>query len=202
MVLTLPSDILISMTIKAVIFDLGGVLLRTADFKPRDQLAARMNMSRHKQAQRGEITIQEHWDILRHTLHYSKEEFKELLDEFFARDEIDGDLIETIRKLHQTYKTALLSNAWNDLRQTLHERWKLDGLFDELIISAEVKMVKPDPRIYHLAVDRLGVMPSEAVFIDDMAVNVEAARKEGLRAIWYCDTQQTMDLLNAYLSTE
>jgi epoxide hydrolase-like predicted phosphatase len=209
-----PSDILISMTIKAIIFDLGGVLLRTIDSTPRDQLAARLKMTRYEleelifggesgeRAQRGEITIQEHWETLRQGLHYSPSEFKELLDQFFARDEIDGQLVETIRKLHQTYKTALLSNAWNDLRQTLHERWNLDGLFDELIISAEVKMVKPDPRIYHLALDRLGVTPSEAVFIDDMADNVEAARKEGLRAIWYQDTQQTMDSLNGYLSTE
>ena len=202
------------MTIKAIIFDLGGVLLRTADFSARDQLAARLGMNRYaleelifggesgEKAQRGEITIQEHWETLRHALHYSPSQFKVLLDEFFARDEIDSDLVETIRRLHHTYKIALLSNAWDDLRQTLQERWNIDGLFDELIISAEVKMVKPDPRIYHLAVEKLGVLPAEVVFIDDMAVNVEAARKEGLHAIWFQDTQQTMDLLNGYLSVQ
>ncbi len=202
------------MTIKAIIFDLGGVLLRTVDFSPRDQLAARLGMKRYEleelvfggesgeRAQRGEITIQEHWETLRHELHYSTTEFKALLDEFFARDEIDSEIVETIRKLRQTYKIALLSNAWDDLRQTLHERWNIDGLFDELIISAEVKMVKPDPRIYHLAVEKLGVLPAEAVFIDDMAQNVEAARIEGLHAIWFQDTQQTMDSLNGYLSSQ
>ena len=90
-----------------------------------------------------------------------------------------------IRKLHPRYKVGLLSNAWDDLRQTLHERWNIDGLFDEMIISAEVKMVKPDPRIFHLAVERLGVQPAEAIFIDDIAENVEAARREGLFAIQY-----------------
>ncbi len=200
------------MTIKAVIFDLGGVLLRTADYSPRDHLAARLNMSRHEleefifggvsgeQAQLGEITIQEHWENLRYQLHHSPEEFKALLEQFFARDEIDAALIETIQKLHQTYMTALLSNAWDDLRKTLHERWNIDGLFDELIISAEVKMVKPDPRIFRLVLERLGIQPFEAVFIDDVSENVEAAKKEGLLTIRFRNTQQTLVELNEFLS--
>jgi glucose-1-phosphatase len=199
-------------TIKAVIFDLGGVLLRTADYSPRDHLAARLDMNRHEleefifggesgaRAQLGSITIQEHWENLRGQLQQSPEEFELLLEEFFARDEIDVVLIETIRKLHQTYKTALLSNAWDDLRQTLHARWNIDGMFDELIISAEVKMVKPDPRIFHLAVDKLSVQPYEAVFIDDVGENVDAASKEGLFSIRFRNTQQTVDELNELLS--
>jgi epoxide hydrolase-like predicted phosphatase len=200
------------MTIKAIIFDLGGVLLRTTDFSTRERLATRMGITRPKleelifggvsgkQAQSGEITIQEHWDNLRRQLNCSTQEFAVLLEEFFARDEIDSILIETIQKLHLTYKTALLSNAWDNLRQTLHERWNIDGLFDELIISAEVKLMKPDPRIFHLAVERLGVEPDQAVFIDDTAENVWAARNEGLHAIRYRNTQQTIDELNRVLS--
>lgn len=187
-------------------------MLRTTDFSPRERLAARLGMSRYEleelifggesgeRAQRGEITIQEHWENLRRQLNYSPQEFAALLEEFFAHDEIDSILIETIQKLHRTYKTALLSNAWDDLRRTLHERWNIDGLFDELIISAEVKMVKPDPRIFHLMVERLGIAPDEAVFIDDIAENVQAAKKEGLHAIRYRDTQQALDELNGILS--
>jgi epoxide hydrolase-like predicted phosphatase len=200
------------MAIRAIIFDLGGVLLRTADFSAREQLAARLGMSRAElevlifggasgeRAQRGEISIQEHWENLCRQLNCSPQEFTTLLEEFFAHDEIDHTLIESIKKLHRTYKTALLSNAWDDLRQMLHKRWNIDGLFDELIISAEVKMMKPDPRIFHLAVDRLGVQPAEAVFIDDIEENVEAACKEGLFAIHFRDTRQAIDELNDYLS--
>ncbi len=213
-VLPPPSDILILMTIKAIIFDLGGVLLRTADFSPRERLAARLGMARSEleefifggesgeRAQKGEITIQEHWENLRRQLNSSPQEFKAILDEFFSCDDLDLVLIDSIQKLHQSYKIALLSNAWDDLRQTLHERWNINGLFDELIISAEVKMVKPDPRIFHLALERLKVLPSEAVFIDDITENVEAARKVGLHAIHYHDTQHTLDELNGYLSQE
>ena len=212
MVLPPSSDILICMTIRAIIFDLGGVLLRTADFSPRENLAGRLHMSRYaleefifggesgNRAQKGEITIQEHWENLRRQLDYSPQEFKALLDEFFAHDEIDSALIKYLRKQHRTYKTALLSNAWNDLRQVITTKWHFEDVFDIMIISAEVKMVKPDPRIFHLAVERLGVQTSEAVFIDDVKENIEAARKEGLLAIHYQNTQQTLDELNHYLS--
>jgi putative hydrolase of the HAD superfamily len=107
-----------------------------------------------------------------------------------------------IKKLHPTYKVGLLSNAWDDLRQTMHTRWDIDGLFDELIISAEVGIVKPDPRIFHLALERLSVQPAESVFIDDILTNVEAARQEGLVAIHFQDTRQTLADLQVLLDAD
>ena len=74
------SVILIYMTIKDIIFDLGGVLLRTANFMPRESLAAHLNMDRHEleefifggesgdKAQRGEISVQQHWETLQRQL--------------------------------------------------------------------------------------------------------------------------------------
>ena len=189
------SVILIRMTIKAIIFDLGGVLLRTADFSPRDRLAARLGMNRHAleefvfggesgdRAQRGEITVQKHWENLRGKVKCSPKDFKDLLDEFFAQDELDDELIEYVRWLHKSYKTALISNAWDDLRQVIDERWHFEDAFDAMIISAEVKLAKPDPRIFQLALDRLGVKASQAIFVDDMQCNIDGARTAGLHTI-------------------
>jgi glucose-1-phosphatase len=183
------------MTIKAIIFDLGGVLLRTADFSPRDRLAARLGMSRYEleelvfggesgdRAQRGEISVGEHWRILQQKLNCSPDEFRAMLGEFFDQDEIDDGLLSYIRKLHQSYKTALLSNAWDDLRQVIAEKWHFEDAFDTMVISGEVGMAKPDPRIFKLALDRLGVEAQQAIFIDDMQRNVEGARQAGLQAI-------------------
>ena len=122
-----------------------------------------------------------------------------MLDVFFGQDQLDDELMDYIRRLHQTYKTALLSNAWDDLRQTLHQRWNIAGLFDTMIISAEVKIGKPDPRIFHLAVEHLEVQPAEAVFVDDVYENVEAARREGLQAMQYQALDQTLDELKRLL---
>jgi epoxide hydrolase-like predicted phosphatase len=190
------------MTIRAIIFDLGGVLLRTADFTPREQLASRMGMTRHEleefifggesgnHAQAGDITVRQHWENLRHRLNFSAEQFETLIDEFFGCDELDGELVDYVRELHKDHRTALLSNAWDDLRQIIAERWHFEDAFDSIIISAEVGLVKPDPRIYHLALECLGVEAGQAVFVDDFQRNVEAAQEVGLHGIHFQSPQQ------------
>jgi len=190
------------MTITAIIFDLGGVLLRTADFSPREQLAARLGMNRHEleefifggesgnQAQRGAITVKEHWENLRQQLNYSPQDFKALLDEFFAQDRLDQELIAYVRWLHKTFNTALLTNAWDDLRNFITEKWHLEDAFNTIIISAEVKLAKPDPRIFRLILERLEVEASQAIFIDDMQRNVEGAEAVGLHGIQFQTPQQ------------
>lgn len=207
-----PSDILICMTIKAIIFDLGGVLLRTADFSPRDSLAIRLGMSRHEledfifggesgeRAQRGEITVQEHWENLQLQINCSPQDFKALLDEFFAKDELDQELIGYVRTLHKTYKTALLSNAWDDLRQVIAEKWNFEDAFDTMIISAEVNLAKPDPRIFLLALERLSVDADQAIFVDDFQTNVDGAMAVGLHGIHFHTAQQMRSDLDQLLN--
>jgi epoxide hydrolase-like predicted phosphatase len=200
------------MAIKAIIFDLGGVLLRTADFSPRDHLADRLGMSRHElegfifggesgdQAQRGEISVEEHWQNLRQKLNCSQQDLQALLDEFFAQDELDQELVNYIRKLRQTYKTALLSNAWGNLRKMVADRWHFEDAFDVMIISAEVGIVKPDPRIFHLILVKLGVQPHQAVLVDDMLRNVEGAQAVGMQAIQFHSLPQVKDELEGLLN--
>jgi len=201
-------------TIRAIIFDLGGVLLRTADFTPRERLAKRLGMDRHAleelifggesgdRAQKGEISVQQHWENLAVQLGYSIQEINSLVDEFFANDVLDLELLDYIRVLHHHYKTALLSNAWDDLRQVITKRWHIEDAFDEMIISAEAGMVKPDRRIFQVAGERLGVEADQAVFVDDMQRNVTGARQVGIVAIWFQTPQQMQfeleQLLNGY----
>ncbi len=206
------SDILSRMTIKAIIFDLGGVLLRTANYSSRDQLADRLGMSRHAleefifggesgdRAQRGEITVREHWEVLRKRINCSPEEFQALLDQFFAQDELDQDLVSYVRKLHKSYKTALLSNAWDDLRQVIAQKWHFEDAFDSMIISAEVKLAKPDPRIFKLALERLGVGAGEAILVDDFPRNVKQAKALGLHVIRFQTASQMRSEMDGLLN--
>lgn len=200
------------MKIRAVIFDFGGVLVRMVDDRPRLKLAEQLGIPLSKlddlvyfsesaqTASRGEINVGMHWEAVRETLGIQPGAMAGFLEQYWSADDVNWKLLDYIRSLHPRYKVGLLSNAWDDLRQTLHKRWNIDGLFDELVISAEVKLVKPDPRIFRLALERLSVQPAEAVFIDDIAENVEAAQKEGLVAFQYIDLQKTLDVLNQYLS--
>jgi epoxide hydrolase-like predicted phosphatase len=200
------------MNIKAVIFDLGGVLLRTEDFSVRERLAERLNMDRHEleefifggesgnKAQRGEISVEQHFEDLRYQIGCSPQEFQEIIDEFFSQDKLDEPLVHLVRHLHKKYKTALLSNAWDDLRQVIAERWHFEDAFDAMIISAEVGVAKPDPKIFRLALDQLGVAARQAIFVDDFPRNVEAAKTIGLQAIRFQTPQQLRDDLKLLLN--
>jgi putative hydrolase of the HAD superfamily len=92
--------------------------------------------------------------------------------------------IELIRRLRPGYRTAILSNADQTLRTRIMESdtGVLD-LFDEFICSAEVQMAKPEPGIYRLAAERLGLPPADCVFVDDVERNVAAARAVGMEGV-------------------
>ena len=196
---------------RAVIFDFGGVLVTMTDDRPRIKLAQSLGVplarldelvffSQTAQlASLGEISVKEHWQAVGNALGIPAAEIPAFLEEYWSADDVNWRLLDYIRSLAPRYKVGLLSNAWDDLRQTLHNRWNIAVLFDEIIVSAEVGMVKPDPRIYHMALDRLGVQPDEAIFIDDMPANVEAARREGMTGIQYRDTEQVLKELETLL---
>jgi glucose-1-phosphatase len=189
-------------SIRAIIWDLGGVLVRTEDFNPREQLAANLGMSRAEletlvfsgssgsRAQNGEIDVAQHWENVREKLMLSSREISAFQDKFWSGDRLDKTLIDYIRSLRGSYRTALLSNAFSDLRRAIEEVWQISDAFDEIIISAEVGMTKPDQRIYWLALKRIGVQPPEAIFIDDFARNIEGAQAAGLHAIHFQNPSQ------------
>lgn len=98
---------------------------------------------------------------------------------------IDQEMVSLIRSLKKDYKTGLLSNSATEYLGKIIDLHDLESLFDALIVSAEVGLVKPDPRIFEHALDQLGVSPEEAIFIDDNFRNVEAASRLGIKGIVY-----------------
>lgn len=202
------------MTIRAIIFDLGGVLVRTEQPSPREALAKKLGRTRQQlealvfseesgmQAQRGEIDVQDHWAYVAGELGIPEAEIPGLQDQFWGGDQLDEDLVNAIRGYKQDYTTALLSNAFNDLRWAVEEVWEIEDAFDEIFISAELGIVKPDPRIFQLVLERLGAAPEEAVFIDDFETNVEGARSVGLHAIHFRSTAQALQELEELLTRD
>jgi epoxide hydrolase-like predicted phosphatase len=200
------------MTIRAVIFDLGGVLVRTADFGPRQRLAEEFGMTLDeimglvfaqesgRRGQLGEVSFDEHWEYVRQALKLPAEDLATFQERFWSEDFVDLQLINMLRELRKTHRTALLSNAFSDLRQFVTERMKFADAFDEMIISAEVHLMKPDPKIYRLAAERLGVLPQEAVFVDDVVQNVQGAEAVGMVGILYQNTPQVLEALQRVLN--
>lgn len=199
------------MAIHAVIFDLGGVIVRTEDWHPRNALAERLGMSRDElvvlvfgddgdyRAQLGEITAEEQWAYVGQKLGLDAKEIPEVRDEFFGGDRLDNELVGFIRELKPDHYTALLSNALDNLRWYLEEEWKITDAFHHIIISAEVGLMKPNPEIYRLTLERIGVEPAEAVFIDDLMANVRGARDIGMHSIQFKSRAQTIAELEGLL---
>jgi len=202
------------MGIKAIVWDLGGVLLRTEDRLPRSDLAKELDLTYDeidqlvfsspsaRQASRGEITAAEHWHNVCGLLAWPEERVYELQNRFWGGDRLDEALLELNRSLKPDFTLALLSNNWSDLRPALKGEWQIADLFDEIIISAEVGLVKPDPRIYQLTQASLEIAPEEILFIDDFIENVDAARAQGWQAIHFRNSRQAFEDINARIARD
>lgn len=191
------------MDIKAIYFDLGGVILRTEDKTPRANLASEFGMSYEEmdrfvfeckssgQASIGKLTAEEHWLDVTRRLNRPERDMPHIRDTFFGGDLVDHDIINFLRLLRKTHKTGLISNAWNDLRTWLAAN-QIEDAFDHLTISAEVGFAKPDARIYQFALDQLGVDPAEAVFVDDVEKNITGCEAVGMHGFLFRSASQTI----------
>ena len=101
--------------------------------------------------------------------------------------------IDLIRRLRPKYKTAVLSNADSTLKRALRESHGIADLFDDIVVSADVGMAKPDAQIYALSAQRLELTPGECVFIDDMPRNVEGAQSAGMRGIHFLVNEHDLE---------
>lgn len=198
------------MSIRAVFFDLGGVIVRTEYQAPRQHLAERLGMEYDDlnrivfnsetgyQASIGAITSLQHWEAVMKRLKRPFPEMAAIRDEFFAGDIVDREILDFLRSLRGGYKTGLISNAWSDLRDYI-VREKMDDAFDHIIISAEVGVAKPEAEIYQIALEQAGVRPGEAVFVDDFNENIEGCEKVGMKGIHFSDPQSVLQQLRKLL---
>jgi epoxide hydrolase-like predicted phosphatase len=188
--------------IRAIIWDLGGVLLRTEDLTYREKWEKKLGLEaweladlvfRNEVSQLatvGKASVDDIWKSLQKELDLEYEESERLKNDFFAGDRMDERLISFIRHLRGPYKTGMITNAWPDIRHWIENEWKIADAFDHILISAEVGLVKPDPAIYNLCLQTLNVTPDEAIFIDDFIENIHGARAVGMHAIRFQNPEQ------------
>jgi len=197
-------------TIKALIWDMEGVLLQTDDDNLPLTVAKKLNAPYEKvreifysdkndMVDLGEITKDQFNEYILDTLHISRNK-KYLLEEIITEEfYIDKDLLMKIEGMHRKYKTGLLSNFSNDLQPKIENEWGIGSAFDEIIISCEVGVIKPDPAIFNLMLDRLGVKADESVFIDDRIKNIDGAKEMGFHTVFFTDKDQALEELTRIL---
>lgn len=187
--------------IDAVIFDLGNVLVAVDEGRAADRLATRTGKTRQQiddyarstpyaiDLALGKLTRQRFFEMVAHDLAFdgTYAELAAIWSEIFTPIEpmiaLAGSLKNRVRRL-------ILSNTNAIHMDYIFEQYAFLRDFDALVLSHEVGLLKPDPAIYKYTVEKHGLMAARAVFIDDMAVNVEGARRVGLQAIQFHNAEQ------------
>jgi epoxide hydrolase-like predicted phosphatase len=197
--------------IRAVIFDVGGVLVHVRDVSRQRRWEERLGLApggltrevwdfpAMRRAILGLSAEADAWMELACLYRLHADEIRALSSDFCAGECVDTELLDFLRGLRPRFKTALLGNASPGARAAWATRFGLCVAVDAIIVSAEERLVKPDTRIYELAADRLGVAPRETLFVDDSADNVAGARDTGMLAIQFESCQQIIAAVGAAL---
>jgi len=175
--------------IKAVIFDVGGVLFNHfidgygEEFEKKNH-----HLWQHwYECEVDEITEDEFWTKTSEKMKKDKNKFKEQCYSLHTPRE---DIIEIVKKLHKKYKLAIITNHLRDFFNHLIETYDFERYFDVIVTSFDERIKKPEPRIFEITLERLNLKPDECVFIDDKKGNIDAAQKIGIKGILFKDTDQ------------
>lgn len=205
------------MAIKAVVFDVGGVLEKVGDLDSwleswRHRLGLEPSDFDDRMAQ---IDPQQ----LIGTGALSETEYRQRYVDSFGMGEHDADvfmadmwdwycgeldveLCAYAAALRPAYQTAILSNSADGARREEQRRYGFEQLVDTIFYSHEVGLAKPDKRLYQLACERLGVEPSEMVFLDNTEEIVESACRFGIHARHHRSTPDSINAINALLAAQ
>ena len=204
---------------RALILDYGNVLTLPQAPDVIETMAARLRVPvqaftaaywEHRHGyDGGECSVDEYWRRVLGSLGQRPEGSDEraLLDWLADRDADSWmryrgevwDLARDVRAGH--VRTAMLTNMSADLAARIRRDRPLDRWFDVVVVSAEVRRMKPDPRIYGLCLEQLDVEPQQALFVDDRPENVAAAARLGMRTVHFVGADPVADLRKAVYTT-
>ena len=110
---------------------------------------------------------------------------KEIIEDNMHKPLLDPDMPDFIRRLGRHYKIGLISNAATEEIRPLLEEHGYEELFDYVMISGEIGLIKPEAAAFKHILSQLGSVTDETVFIDDSQTNVDAACALGIKAILF-----------------
>jgi putative hydrolase of the HAD superfamily len=189
--------------VKGLLIDFGGVLTTNvfdsfkafcrAEGLPEDSVKKMFRergegLSLLRQLEKGELTAAEFSEKFAPLLGVAPDN---LVERLFGGIGPDEPMLEAVRRARAAgIKTGLISNTWGD--GLAYDRALLEELFDAVVLSGEVGLHKPQPEIFHLSAERIGVAPEECVFVDDLRENCEGAEAVGMKAILHRGSAGTL----------
>jgi len=187
------------------LFDLGNTVIKLAYERVIENICKDSSTSRdelvelfekpgsYRDLERGAITFADFYDFVRERAGYrgSLRDFHAVWSDFF--DGTVPGIEEVLDRVRERYRVAFLSNS-NEVHAEVIPR-QFGGLFrkdDRFVFSHRFKSAKPDPDLFQRALEVVGALPQQAVFVDDLLENVLAARSLGLRAFQFRDSPTLM----------
>ena len=201
------------MTIRAIVFDIGGVLEINpetgwqAKWEKRLQLDLGEVFDRlilmGKDGSLGTCSEQEWVDGLRKTTGMSQTQTEEFMADLWHwyLGTLNYELAGFFASLRPRYQTAILSNSFIGARAKEQEAYRFHEMTDQIIYSHEVGLAKPDLRIYELTCQRLKRQPDEIILLDDAEPNIAAALEYGMHGILFKDNAQAIADIQACISS-
>jgi len=199
--------------IRAVVFDIGGVLEITPDLGVDRRWETRLGLPAGQVAERmhdvwlggslGTITLEDVHQAITDRLGLDERQLAAFMADMWREylGTANTELIEYARGLRPRYRTGILSNSFVGAREREQAAYGFEDLVDEIVYSHEAGMSKPDRRIYDLVCSRLNVRHDETVFLDDTGVCVAGAREAGIHAVHYRDNAQAIAEIGKLLAT-
>lgn len=180
--------------IKAILFDLGGVVIDFSNYqhyirlarisgKPAYRIKKLIEAKELPMLEKDEIDIHSFERFVAHRLGIPIKKVA-WYESYKKEAKINPDVEALVEILHKEYITAFISNA-DKTRYTYSRKILNLNAFDYRFTSCFIGYRKPDARIFKFALKRIGIRPQEAVFIDNMVENVEGARKLGIKSIHF-----------------
>jgi len=202
------------MTIKCIIIDLGDVLIEL-DFSiffnevitpsPLNKPQTPIMLEFFRQSDtyhQGKITDEEFYKQACEILGVCSLDQKQFYASFNSiLNDLNLDMVELIKNVKSANNITLIcmsninSSHWKYLKK---QKWDIWELFDEFILSHEVHMTKPDPKMYELALEKAKCKPNEVLFIDDGLNNVRSAQELGISAIRFVGLDNLVEELQKY----
>lgn len=176
--------------IRAVVFDCFGVLVGTSYFTFRNLCPPEKHKEladAHLATDYGFITQEEYAARVGDIIGMDHERVREAINQHHTTNK---DLMAYVKQLRTTHKTALLSNVGSGVIETIFSAREREELFDEMILSYQVHMVKPDPEIFKLAARKLELPIEQCLMIDDRQEFCDGAEIAGMPYIRYQSNEQ------------
>lgn len=203
------------MMIKTIFFDFGGVILKQPNERKLKLWKKALGVKDHpevldmlenphdsqlvKNICLGKLPEDYLWTMMAEKWHLRPAVIRFLKRRMSSKRQINQPIVDFMAELHGQYQISILSNAGDQTRRLLEDTYQLKRYVDDIIISAEEGVIKPDRRIFEIAMSRLGTTPDRSLLLDDHLPNVMAAREFGMHAVHFISSHQAIDTVRVHL---